>query len=207
MLPPRDNPDAPTTPPPPAVQAQARRGKQSPPARANPQPRRHPRVGAAPSRINHWRCIVLNKVMLIGRLGKDPEFRTTPNGIAVASFSLATDEKRKSESGELTQKTEWHRIVAFRRTAEIARDYLRKGSLIYLEGKLHYDSYENKEGVKVYKTEITCDDFRMLESRSERGGESLDRSNSQTSSYGKSPQPAPAGGAPDSASEDEDLPF
>lgn len=112
---------------------------------------------------------MLNKVMLIGRLGKDPEFRTTPTGIAVASFSLATDERRKNESGETTSKTEWHRIVAFRRQAEVARDYLRKGSLIYLEGKIHYDSYENKEGQKVYKTEITCDNFQMLDSRSDRG--------------------------------------
>lgn len=112
---------------------------------------------------------MVNKVMLIGRLGKDPDFRTTPTGIAVASFSLATDEKRRSESGELTSKTEWHRIVLFRRQAEVARDFLRKGSLIYLEGKIHYDSYDNKEGVKVYTTEIQGDHFQMLDSRSDRG--------------------------------------
>ena len=69
---------------------------------------------------------MLNKVHLIGRLGKDPEFRTTPSGIAVATFSLATDEKRKNDNGETTSKTEWHKIVAFRRQAEVARDYLRK---------------------------------------------------------------------------------
>jgi single-strand DNA-binding protein len=151
---------------------------------------------------------MLNKVMLIGRLGKDPEFRTTPTDIAVATFSLATDEKRKNESGELISKTEWHRIVAFRRQAEIARDYLRKGSLIYLEGKLHYDSYENKEGQKVYKTEITCDNFQMLDSRSDRGGgESIDRGNSQAHSQGASGSAQPAGSFPASTAEDEDLPF
>ena len=147
---------------------------------------------------------MLNKVMLIGRLGKDPEFRSTPTDVSVASFSLATDEKRKNESGELISKTEWHRIVAFRRQAEIARDYLRKGSLIYLEGKLHYDSYENKEGQKVYKTEIICDNFQMLDSRSDRGGgDSLDRGSSQVRPQGEA-QPA---GVPSSAAEDEDLPF
>jgi single-strand DNA-binding protein len=107
--------------------------------------------------------------MLIGRLGKDPEFRTTPTDVAVARFSVATDEKRRSDSGELVSKTEWHRVVFFRRQAEVARDFLRKGSLIYLEGKIHYDSYDNKEGVKVYTTEILGDNFQMLDSRSDRG--------------------------------------
>lgn len=150
---------------------------------------------------------MLNKVMLIGRLGKDPEFRNTPNGIAVASFSLATDEKRKNESGELISKTEWHRVVAFRRQAEIARDYLRKGSLVYLEGKLHYDSYENKEGVKVYKTEITCDNFQMLDSRTDRG-ESVDRADSQARGAGGMEHNLPVGGkGADVVGDDEDLPF
>jgi len=149
---------------------------------------------------------MLNKVMLIGRLGKDPEFRTTPTGIAVASFSLATDERRKNESGEMTSKTEWHRVVAFRRQAEIARDYLRKGSLIYLEGKIHYDSYENKEGQKVYKTEITCDNFQMLDSRSDRG---------DSGRVADATHDSPGGGftsnlkskVADDISADEDLPF
>jgi|GEM_PF-459268 len=154
---------------------------------------------------------MLNKVHLIGRLGKDPEFRTTPSGIAVATFSLATDEKRKNENGETTSKTEWHKIVAFRRQAEVARDYLRKGALIYLEGKIHYDSYENKEGQKVYTTEITCENFQMLDSRADRG-ESVDRSTSQDRTQRPvSPVEsnirggAPAGG--DDFASDEDLPF
>jgi single-strand DNA-binding protein len=154
---------------------------------------------------------MLNKVHLIGRLGKDPEFRTTPNGIAVATFSLATDEKRKNENGETTSKTEWHKIVAFRRQAEVARDYLRKGALIYLEGKIHYDSYENKEGQKVYTTEITCENFQMLDSRTDRGGDSVDRSSSQERSY-KPQSPVESnirggGGGGDDFASDEDLPF
>ncbi|MDP2360120.1 MAG: single-stranded DNA-binding protein [bacterium] len=151
---------------------------------------------------------MVNKVMLIGRLGKDPEFRTTPTGIAVAHFSLATDERRKNENGELTSKTEWHRIVLFRRPAEIARDYLRKGSLIYLEGKIHYDSYENKEGQKVYTTEILGDNFQMLDSRSDRGGDNVDRTTSQERPAPGIESNLPAGKAPvDAMADDEDLPF
>jgi len=153
---------------------------------------------------------MLNKVMLIGRLGKDPDFRTTPTGIAVARFSVATDERRKNENGEMVSKTEWHRVVFFRRQAEIARDYLRKGSLIFLEGKIHYDSYENKEGQKVYTTEILGDDFRMLDSRSDRGGDTVDRSTSQDRSYPASPVESNLPGARpavDAMADDEDLPF
>jgi single-strand DNA-binding protein len=112
---------------------------------------------------------MLNKVTLIGRLGRDPEFLTTNGGISLAKFTVATDEKRKNENGETFSQTEWHRITIWRRMAEVARDYLRKGSLIYLEGKIHYDSYENKEGQKVYTTEIVCDFFKMLDTRAGSG--------------------------------------
>ena len=106
---------------------------------------------------------MINKATLIGRLGKDPEFKQ--GTVPVAKFTLATDSKRKDASGNLVSETEWHRVVVFRRNAEIARDYLRKGALIYLEGRIHYDSYENKDGVKVYTTEILGDHFQMLGSK------------------------------------------
>ncbi len=112
---------------------------------------------------------MFNKVILIGRLGKDVEFRTVAGGTGLAKFSLATDETRRNENGEKTTTTEWHRVIVWRRLAEVARDYLKKGSLIQLEGKIHYDSYENKEGRKIYTTDIVCDNFTMLGGRNDQG--------------------------------------
>ena len=95
----------------------------------------------------------INKVILIGRLGRDPEIRYTPNGDAVANFSIATSENWKDKNtGEKKEKTEWHRLVAFRRRAEIIGEYLTKGSLIYIEGKLQTREWDDKEGVKRYTT-------------------------------------------------------
>ncbi len=150
---------------------------------------------------------MLNKVMLIGRLGRDPEFKTTQSGIPLATFSVATDERRRGENGETQTITEWHRITVWRRQAEIARDYLRKGSLVYVEGKIHYDSYENREGQKVYRTDIVCDNFRMLDSRGGGqggdGGRSFDRSSSQ-----ERPQSSGAPSVDDMGGmDDDDLPF
>jgi single-strand DNA-binding protein len=146
---------------------------------------------------------MLNKVFLIGRLGRDPEFRTTAQSIPLAKFTMATDERRRGENGELQTTTEWHRVVLWRRQAEVARDYLRKGSLIHLEGKIHYDSYENKEGQKVWTTEIIGDRFQMLDTKGEAGS-------APPSEGGRWEQavPAPSGGdqAIDQAN-DEDLPF
>ena len=110
---------------------------------------------------------MVNKVILLGKLGKDPEFKTTQSGMSLAKFSLATTEKRKNQQGELQESTEWHRITCWERQAEIARDYLRKGSKVYLEGRIHYDSYENKEGHKVYTTDIIAHTFQMLSGRQE----------------------------------------
>ncbi len=148
---------------------------------------------------------MLNKIMLIGRLGRDPEFRTTATGIALAKFTMATDEKRRGEGGELQTNTEWHRIVIWRRQAEIARDYLHKGSLIYLEGRIHYDSYENKEGQKVYTTEITADRFQMLDSRGDSQGGGAP---SGASSRAGAQEPVKEGGEPGGGfDQDDDLPF
>lgn len=105
----------------------------------------------------------VNKVILIGNLGKDPEVRHLENGGVVASFSLATTESYKDRnSGERISKTEWHNIVMWRGLAEIAEKYLKKGSSIYLEGKLRSRSWDDKDGVKRYTTEIVVDNLNML---------------------------------------------
>ena len=104
----------------------------------------------------------LNKAMLIGRLGRDPEVRYTPDGLAVANFSIATSEEWKDKStGEKKERTEWHRIVAFGKLGEICGEYLSKGKQVYIEGRLQTRSWE-KDGVKRYTTEIVATDMQML---------------------------------------------
>jgi single-strand DNA-binding protein len=105
----------------------------------------------------------LNKVTLIGNLGKEPEMNTLEGGITVAKFSLATTESYRDKEGNVQSETEWHSIVAWRNLAELAGKYLRKGSHIYLEGKIKSRSYEDKEGNKKYVTEIIADSFIMLD--------------------------------------------
>ncbi len=112
---------------------------------------------------------MLNRVTLIGRLGKDPEVRRLESGAAVAKFSLATSETYKDKDGNKQETTEWHNIVVWRTQAEIAEKYLKKGMLVYLEGKLTYRDYTDKDNVKKFFTEIVASDFRMLE-RKEGGG-------------------------------------
>lgn len=108
----------------------------------------------------------LNKVMLIGRLGRDPETRFTASGQAVCNFTLATDESYKDKSGAKQQKTEWHRLVAWGKTAEIAQQYLKKGSLVYIEGKLQSREWEDKrDGAKKTVTEIIVGNLTMLGSK------------------------------------------
>lgn len=108
---------------------------------------------------------MVNKVILIGRLGKDPEVRYTPDGAMVTTFTLATDESYKDKNGEKVQKTEWHRIVTYRKLAEICGNYLVKGKLVYIEGKIQTRSWEDKEGVKRSTTEIVANDMKMLDSK------------------------------------------
>lgn len=108
---------------------------------------------------------MVNKVILIGRLGADPKIRYTPDGTMVTNFRLATDEQWKNKAGEKTQKTEWHRIVTFRKLAEICGNYLTKGKLVYIEGRIQTRSWEDKEGVKRYTTEIIASNMQMLESK------------------------------------------
>lgn len=115
----------------------------------------------------------LNKVMLIGNLGRDPEVRMTPAGAKVASFSIAVTERFKDRNGQQQEKTEWVNIVLWRRQAEIAEQYLRKGSQIYIEGKLQTQSWDDPNGQKRYKTEVVGSNFQMLGSRGgAQGGDS-----------------------------------
>jgi single-strand DNA-binding protein len=111
--------------------------------------------------------VSVNNVILIGRLGKDPEVRYMPNGDAVANTSLATSENWKDKSGEKQEKTEWHNLIFFRRLAEIAGEYLKKGSQIYVEGKLQTRKWQDKEGNDKYTTEIIVNEMQMLSSKRE----------------------------------------
>jgi single-strand DNA-binding protein len=140
----------------------------------------------------------VNKAILIGNLGKDPELRYTPSGRAVANFSIATSEKWKGQDGENQEKTEWHNIVLWGRTAELAKEYLSKGSPVYIEGRIQTRSYEDKNGVKKYITEIVGQRMQFLGRRGETG-----------SDYTPPPPPPADESAPfDNKSVDEDdLPF
>lgn len=109
----------------------------------------------------------VNKVILIGRLGRDPETRTFENGAKKASFTMATSETYKDKEGRRVEQTEWHNIVCWRNLAEIAEQYLKKGKLIYLEGKLRTRSWDDEHGNKKYTTEIEANTFTMLGSKSE----------------------------------------
>jgi single-strand DNA-binding protein len=116
---------------------------------------------------------MINRVILIGRLGKDPEIRSTPNGATVAKFTLATDERFTDKSGEKQERTEWHNIVAWGKLAEICGQYLRKGKLIYIDGSIRYDSWDDKEtGQKRYRTEIVASTMKMLDRKGDENGAS-----------------------------------
>lgn len=115
----------------------------------------------------------VNKVILVGRLGADPEVRYTPSGVAVANFNMATSEEWKDKNtGEKKEQTEWHRIVAWRRLGEICGEYLKKGRQVYIEGSLQTRSWEDKEGNKRYTTEVIAYKMQMLGSPDDRGGSS-----------------------------------
>ncbi|MFC4701083.1 single-stranded DNA-binding protein [Glaciecola siphonariae] len=111
----------------------------------------------------------VNKVILVGNLGNDPEVRYMPNGNAVANLSLATSESWKDQQGQQQERTEWHRITMYRRLAEIAGEYLKKGSQIYIEGKLQTRKWQDQQGNDKYTTEVIADQLQMLGGRSEGG--------------------------------------
>lgn len=112
----------------------------------------------------------LNKAMIIGRLGQDPDVKYTQSNTAVANLSVATNERYKDNNGEFQERTEWHRVVAWGRLAEICQQYLRKGSLIYIEGPIQTRQWEDKDGQKRYTTEIRALQMTMLDSRGDSGG-------------------------------------
>ena len=113
----------------------------------------------------------VNKVVLVGHLGGDPETRYTPSGAAVANFNMATNESWRDASGELQDKTAWHRCVMFGKSAELAGELLKNGQLVYLEGKLQTRNWEDKDGVKRNTTEVVCDMFTMLGRRMDNTGQ------------------------------------
>ena len=115
----------------------------------------------------------LNKVMLIGNLGKDPELKMTPGGQALVRFSLATTETWKTQSGEKKSKTEWHHIVLWGKRAEVATKFLKKGSKIMVEGKLEYTEFTGADNVKRTSTDIKCENFIMLDGKSSSTGDNL----------------------------------
>ena len=139
---------------------------------------------------------MVNKVILVGNLGRDPELRTTTSGQPVASFSLATNRRWRDRDGNRQEQTEWHDIVCWGRQAEVAGQYLTKGKQIYVEGRLQTRSWEDRQsGEKKYRTEVICDNFQMLGSRGAfDGGDDGQRS-------APSEQPPPAAPA------DDDIPF
>jgi len=134
----------------------------------------------------------LNRVMLIGNLGKDPELRYTTSGVAVATFSLATNESWRDQDGNTQERTEWHNIVTWRKLAEICGEWLKKGKKVYIEGRIQTRSYDDKNtGTKKYITEIVADNMIMLDSKGA----------SETSPASHVAEPAPQGAT------DNDLPF
>ena len=143
----------------------------------------------------------INKVILIGNVGQDPEVRHMPSGGAVVNLSVATSESWKDkETGENQDRTEWHRVVFYQRLAEIAGQYVRKGSRVYVEGKLRTRKWEDREGQERYTTEIVGDQMQMLDSRSE-----MQESSAQMTSSTSAPS-APSA-APQTSVDDEDIPF
>jgi single-strand DNA-binding protein len=156
----------------------------------------------------------VNKVILIGNLGKDPEVKYTPQGTPVAKFSLATNERYKDKDGNWQDRTEWHNIVLWQRLAEIAGEYLKKGSKVYIEGRIRTDSWDDKQsGQKKYMTQIVGNDIVLLSGRGEGGGEFAGSTRGVAASGGnnfdqRTPEPEHAT-APASASPitDEDIPF
>jgi len=159
----------------------------------------------------------VNKVILIGHLGKDPEVRYLPNGEAVANVSIATSETWKDKSGEKQEKTEWHNLVFYKRLAEIVGEYLKKGSQIYVEGRLQTRKWQTKEGQDRYTTEIVVNEMKMLGGKSS-GSNSFEVVESRPAASSSGSEAAPVKAAPAAPSAgsgqgrsfdnfDDDIPF
>jgi single-strand DNA-binding protein len=150
----------------------------------------------------------VNKVILLGNLGKDPEVKYTPQGTPVAKLTLATNERYKDKEGQWQDRTEWHNVVLWQRLAEIAGEYLKKGSKVYIEGRLQTRSWDDKQtNQKKYMTEVVANDLVLLGGRGEAGGESTRAAAAGGNNFDQrthEAEPAPAAATPIS---DEDIPF
>ena len=153
----------------------------------------------------------INKVILIGNLGQDPEVKYMPNGGAVANVTVATSESWKDKNtGEQQERTEWHRVVFFRRLAEIAGEYLKKGSKVYIEGRLQTRKWQDQQGNDRYTTEIIANDMQMLDSRGGGGGASAgggQYGGGQQPQQPQQPAGSSTGGGFDDGGFDDDIPF
>lgn len=148
----------------------------------------------------------VNKVILVGNLGRDPETRYMPEGGAITNFSIATTEKWKDKAGEKQEKTEWHRIATFGKLAEICGEYLKKGSAVYIEGRLQTRKWQDKDGADKYTTEIVADRMQMLGSKP-KGDEAGDATAPRKEDPPR--EPATEGAAPKKAFDnfEDDIPF
>jgi len=142
----------------------------------------------------------VNKVILVGNVGKDPDVRHLDSGVTVARFSLATNETYTDKSGKKVTQTEWHNIVVWRGLAEVAEKYVKAGKLLFVEGRLKTSSYDDKEGIKKYKTEIFCDNFRFL-------GSSGSADSGGNGSHEKSAEQLTVSEPENTIPEPDDLPF
>jgi single-strand DNA-binding protein len=157
----------------------------------------------------------VNKVILVGNLGKDPEVRYTADGAAITKVSIATTSKYKNKSGDMVEETEWHRVTFFGRLAEIAGEYLKKGRSVYVEGRLKTSKYTDKDGVEKYSTDIIANEMQMLGSREGMGAPSASGDDEFSSPPPRAaarppaPRPAPAAAKPASnfSDMDDDIPF
>ncbi|WPD22050.1 MAG: single-stranded DNA-binding protein [Candidatus Electrothrix scaldis] len=141
---------------------------------------------------------MINKVILVGNLGADPELRYTQSGVPVATLSIATNERWKDKDGQQQEQTEWHRVIAWRQLAEICNEYYHKGTKVYVEGKLQTRKWQDQNGNDRYTTEIVAREMKILSSRGEGGG-------GYSGSGGGGYDPGPAGGAPPSGGGYDDF--
>ena len=147
----------------------------------------------------------VNKAILVGNLGRDPEIRVMPDGGSMATLSVATSERWRDKNGEMNERTEWHRVILFGRNAEIAGEYLRKGSLVYIEGEIRTRKWTDQNGQERYMTQIVGDVLRMLGGRSQDGEQAAlapAQATQRRASGNAADEPIGAGFAPD-----EDIPF
>ncbi|UCE23761.1 MAG: single-stranded DNA-binding protein [Candidatus Zixiibacteriota bacterium] len=141
----------------------------------------------------------VNKAILIGNLGRDPELRYTPSGKAVTTFPLATTERWTGQDGQKSESTTWHNVVAWGRQAEVIKEYLAKGRQVYIEGRIVNRSYDDKEGNKRYVSEVVVQNFQFIGGRGAAGADEKD--------FSQAPPEDAAPPAPDTSESDDDLPF